>query len=174
MPPEIVQTIGALLEFSYLVHRNDFDEHLDMVDQALARFQELREVFRSTGVHPTGFSLPHQHSLNHYHLNIGNFGAPNSLCLSITESQHITAVKKPWHRSSKYEALEQMLITNQCLEEWKALHADFIKHGMLPCECVLAVQDKEEDGESGPIDSEWVMAHVTLAQTRHKCFIHSY
>ncbi|KIJ16060.1 hypothetical protein PAXINDRAFT_76254, partial [Paxillus involutus ATCC 200175] len=41
------------------------------------------------------------------------FGAPNGLCPSITESKHITAVKKPWRRSNKHNALGQILRTNQ-------------------------------------------------------------
>ncbi|EGN91443.1 hypothetical protein SERLA73DRAFT_67393, partial [Serpula lacrymans var. lacrymans S7.3] len=54
-----------------------------------------------------------QHSLTHYPLLICQFGAPNSLCLSITEAKHIKAVKEPWRHSSHYEALGQMLTTNQ-------------------------------------------------------------
>ncbi|KAF8953940.1 hypothetical protein BDZ97DRAFT_1678489, partial [Flammula alnicola] len=46
-------------------------------------------------------------------LQVQEFGAPGGLCSSITESRHITAVKKPWRRSSRFEALGQMLITNQ-------------------------------------------------------------
>lgn len=59
------------------------------------------------------------------------FGAPNELCLSITESKHIRAVKEPWRRSSRHKALGHMLITNQCLDQLAAAHADFASRGML-------------------------------------------
>ena len=36
---------------------------------------------------------------------------------SITENKHIFAAKKPWRRSSRFEALGQMLLTNQRLEK---------------------------------------------------------
>ena len=56
---------------------------------------------------------------------------PGGVCSSITESQHITAVKKPWCRSSRYKALGQMLVTNQQLDKLAAARVDFINRGML-------------------------------------------
>ncbi|KAJ7913803.1 hypothetical protein B0H13DRAFT_2004115 [Mycena leptocephala] len=49
-----------------------------------------------SGVCPDGFCLPRQHSLTHYRYLSQEFGAPNGLCSSITESKHIKAVKEPW------------------------------------------------------------------------------
>ncbi|KAF9538821.1 hypothetical protein CPC08DRAFT_738828 [Agrocybe pediades] len=40
------------------------------------------------------------------------FGSPNGLCSSITESKHIKAVKEPWRRSNRFNALSQMLCAN--------------------------------------------------------------
>ena len=93
---------------------------LEAFNAALAKFYVLREVFHTLGVRPTGFSLPRQHSLSHYRHLIEEFGAPGGVCSSITESRHITAVKKPWRRSSRYKALGQMLITNQRLDKLAA------------------------------------------------------
>ena len=113
-PPDAVKCITAFLDFCYLARRSDFDRNtLDALDNALCRFHTYHKFFRSSGVCKDGFSLPRQHSLVHYRINIQDFGAPNGLCSSITESRHITAVKKPWRRSNRYEALGQMLITNQ-------------------------------------------------------------
>ena len=177
IPPQIAEAIRALLDFCYLVRRNDFDEDtLDLIDEALGRFHHHREVFRTTGVRPDGFSLPRQHSLVHYRFNIELFGAPNGLCSSITESRHITAVKKPWRRSSRYEALGQMLLTNQQLDKLAASQADFIERGMLPHHRPPPLHDndgQEDEEEDGPSDGERVMAHVTLARTRRKNFTSS-
>ena len=98
---------------------------------ALSRFHQYREIFRTTGVRPDGFSLPRQHSLVHYEALIRLFGAPNGLCTSITESKHIKAVKEPWRRSNRYEALGQMLLTNQHLDKLAAAAINFEKRGML-------------------------------------------
>ena len=148
--------------------RSNFDRNtLDALDNALRRFHTYREFFRSSGVREDGFSLPRQHSLVHYRVNIQDFGAPNGLCSSITESRHITAVKKPWRRSNRYEALGQMLITNQRLDKLAAARADFIAREMLPPDRGPppgAIADEDDDG--GPIDDEKVMADVQLAWTR--------
>ena len=89
---------------------------LDQLDEALKHFHKYRTIFQELGVHdstPSGFSLPHQHAMVHYQQHIENFGAPNGLCLSITESKHITAVKRLWHRSSHYNPIKQIMLTNQ-------------------------------------------------------------
>ncbi|KAH8096961.1 hypothetical protein BXZ70DRAFT_865851, partial [Cristinia sonorae] len=88
-------------------------------------------VFINVGVRPDGFSsLARQHSLDHYPEHIRAFGAPNGLCSSITESKHIKAVKEPWRRSNCFEALGQMLLTNQRLDKLAAVKADFDARGM--------------------------------------------
>jgi hypothetical protein len=100
------------------------------IQDALARFHQHRKAFEDAGVVST-FSLPRQHSLLHYPRLIRLFGAPNGLCSSITESKHIKAVKEPWRRSSRFNALGQMLRTNQRLDKLAAMRADFTRRGMM-------------------------------------------
>ena len=52
------------------------------------------------------------------------------------ESKHIKAVKEPWHCSSHYKALGQMLLTNQQMDKLAASHVDFTKHGILKGTCL--------------------------------------
>ena len=59
------------------------------------------------------------------------FGAPNGLCSSITESKHIVMVKEPWQRSSRWNALREMLTMNSHLDKLAAAWVDFASHGML-------------------------------------------
>ena len=70
-------------------------------------------------------------ALSHYPRGIRLFGSPNGLCSSITESKHIKAVKEPWRRSNRYEALGQMLKTNERLDKLAAARVDFVAWGML-------------------------------------------
>ena len=72
----------------------------------------------------------------HYSRLIRMFGAPNGLCSSITESKHIKAVKEPWRRSNRYNALGQMLLTNQRLDKLAAARVDFTSRGMLNGTCL--------------------------------------
>ena len=88
------------------------------------------------------FNLPWQHSLNHYVKLIRAFGSPNVLCSSITESKHIKAVKEPWQCSSRFEALSQMLLTNQHLDKFAAARVDFTDCGMLEGTCLSLVWDQ--------------------------------
>jgi hypothetical protein len=83
--------------------------------------------------------MPRQHSIMHYHALIRLFGAPNGLCSSITESKHIRAVKEPWRRSNCNEALGQILITNQRLDQLAAARTDFSQRGMLNGSCLTNI-----------------------------------
>ncbi|KAG1752758.1 hypothetical protein EDD22DRAFT_981647 [Suillus occidentalis] len=105
VPRDIIRSIHEALTVDDLVQLQD----------ALDRFHQYREVFKTTGVRLT-FSLPHQHSLQHYARMILAFWSTQWPLL------HIKAVKEPWRRSSRYKALGQMLLTNQ---------HDFEARGML-------------------------------------------
>jgi hypothetical protein len=182
----MVTAISAFLDVCYLVRRSDISESaLKMFDTALLKFYTYREIFRTTGVRPNGFSLPRQHSLSHYRHLIQEFGAPGGICSSITESRHITAVKKPWRRSNRYEALGQMLLTNQRLDKLAAARVDFVDRGMLPPTALHPQQawmiaagrsgksnkKHEEDSGDGDDDSdavEMVEGNVVLARKRSK------
>jgi len=165
----MVQCIGAFLDACYIVRRADLDEtSVTSLQNTINHFHQLREIFRTTGVRPTGFSLPRQHSLKHYPHQIYEFGAPGGLCSSITESRHITAVKRPWRRSNHHEALGQMLLTNQRLDKLARIRVDFVERGLLPPSYAPPpkplVQDDDDD-EEGPEDAV-VTGNVTLARTR--------
>lgn len=67
----------------------------------------------------------------HYQQHIQNFGAPNSLCLSIIKSKHITTVKQPWHQSNHYNPIGQIMLTNQQMEKLTIACICFTLQGML-------------------------------------------
>lgn len=140
VPAQVVETIAAFLEFCYIARRNIItDDSLDQLNIALRKFHESRQIFSGTARPdgPSGFSLPRQHSMVHYHDHIKNFGSPNGLCSSITESKHITAVKDPWRRSNKHKALPQILKVNERLDKITAARADFTARGMLTDSCLI-------------------------------------
>ena len=121
-----MRTLRALLEFIYLAWRNIHDtESMEEMADTLKRFQQNCEVFVETGVHPENSTPPRQHAMVHYIKYIRLFGTPNGLCTSIAESKHIKVIKEPWRHSNRYNALGQMLHTNQCLDKLAASHVDF-------------------------------------------------
>jgi hypothetical protein len=128
----MVECLIAFLNVCYIARREDLDEaSLNDLQYNVDRFHRLREVFRED-VRPEGFSLPRQHSIYHYKDHVMEFAVPGGICSSITESRHITAVKQPWRRSNRHNALSQMLTTNQRLDKIAGAHVDFIARGMLP------------------------------------------
>ena len=128
----MVKAVAALIDFCYLVRRNVIDETaLVQIQDTLDKFHHHREIFREVGIRPDGFSLPRQHSLKHYVFSITQFGVPNGLCSSITESKHIKAVKRPYRHSGKNKPLGQMLITNQRIDKLTAARTHFTSLNML-------------------------------------------
>lgn len=134
----MVQALSAFLDFCYIARGNVHTQAtLSQMQDAIDRYHRLREIFLTSGACPNGFQLPRQHSLKHYYDLIVAFGAPNGLCSSITESKHIVAVKEPWRRSSRFNALGQMLLINQRLDKLAAARVDFTARRMLQGGCLL-------------------------------------
>lgn len=172
----MVRAFEAYLDFCYLVRRNVITEDtLNEITAALDRFHQYREIFLDTGV-CKDFALPRQHAMKHYRQHIENFGAPNGLCSSITESKHIVTVKRPWRRSSKFRALKQMLRTNQRLDKMAAARVHFETLKMLDGSLLndidilqVAAGDTSvpDDRDCGADDGPWLPSNQTrLAATR--------
>jgi hypothetical protein len=131
IPSAMVQCIAAFMDACYIARRNAITAPaLECFRRSVEQFQKLRNIFIETGVRAT-ISLPRQHALKHFHYAIQFFGSPNGLCSSITESKHIKAVKEPWRRSSRFQALVQMLQTLTRMDKMAALHQAFLDCGMM-------------------------------------------
>ena len=127
----MVQALSAFMDFCYLFRHNLFDKlTLNVIDVAMTKFHVYCIIFEDVGIH-NHFSLPCQHSVKHFRLLIQMIGAPNGLCSSITELKHIKAVKEPYRHSSHFEALGQMLLTNQRIDKLAACCIDLTTYNML-------------------------------------------
>ena len=112
----------------------------DAMREALEHFHELRMVFVETGVRPNGCGLPRQHSLIHYVHAIQQFGSPNGLCSSITESKHIEAVKETWRRSNRNEPIGQMLTSLSRLSQLSTAAVEYGRRGMLKNDVLIVIR----------------------------------
>ncbi|KAF7971583.1 hypothetical protein HWV62_20746 [Athelia sp. TMB] len=176
VPDGVVRALRAFIEFCYLARRDIHDANsIRQMDDALAEFHQHRQIFLELGVR-SNFNLPRQHSAPHWTKLIREFGAPNGLCSSITESKHIKAVKQPWRRSNRYKALEQMLYINQRTDKLSAARVDFVRRCMLeppPRSRQSAAADKAiaahalslDDSDGGPVEGRGILAEVQLAPT---------
>ncbi|SJL14821.1 uncharacterized protein ARMOST_18292 [Armillaria ostoyae] len=170
LPEEMMQCLASFLDFCYLVRRTDFNEDTILeVEAAVACFHHYRQIFITTGVRDT-ISLPRQHSLVHYRQHIIDFGAPNGLCSSITESHHITAVKKPWRRSNRYNALSQMLLTNQRLDKLAALRSELASYGLVTPNHPPPPDPFDLESEDVGAVDELILAEVKLAATKERAY----
>ena len=138
-PDEMMKALWSFLEFCYIAHHNVHDmQSLKELEDALQHYHHHRKIFLDTGVQ-NGFNLPHQHALVHYTNAIHLFSTLNGLCLSITESKHMKAVKEPWWQSSCFDGLGQMLLTNQHIDKLAEARADFTRWGILQGTCLLLI-----------------------------------
>ncbi|KAG7092132.1 hypothetical protein E1B28_008506 [Marasmius oreades] len=173
IPEQMAQCLATFLDFCYLVRQNDFTEDtIKQVQEAIDRFHALRVVFIETGIRE-GFLMPRMHAMMHYPLLIMQFGALNGVCSSITESRHITAVKRPWQRSNQNNALSQILLTNRRNDKLAALRSLLAERGLIPpihtsSQAKLFERDDLDEGpdESGECDSERLQAEVVLAKSK--------
>lgn len=126
-----MKCLATFLDLCYIFRRNAITiSAIEKAQALLAQFYDLRNIFIELGIR-THTSLPRQHALFHFIPAIINFGSPNGLCSSITESRHISAVKEPWRRSNRFDALSQMLVTIVRLDKLNTLHRLLSLHGYL-------------------------------------------
>ena len=128
VPSEMVHCIHTFLDFCYFV-QHDFHDNksLKATQDALDQFRHYCRIFINKGIHDN-FNLPQQHLLHHYIHLIQEYGSPDGICSSITENKHIQAVKE---QSSKWEAMWQMLVTNQWINKLAVPCMHFKSRGML-------------------------------------------
>lgn len=131
VPDEMVKCLAVFLDMCYIFRRNGITiSAIEKAQGLLSKFHQLRNIFVERGAR-THTSLPRQHALSHFIVSIVDFGSPNGLCSSITESRHISAVKEPWRRSNRFNALAQMLVTIVRLDKINSLHRLLSLHGYL-------------------------------------------
>lgn len=175
------------MDFCYLVRRNGITSNaLHEIENKLAQFHHYRDIFISTGVR-IDISLPRQHALKHYPRSIRLYGSPNGLCSSMTESKHIKAVKEPWRRSGRHNALVQMLRTNCRLDKMASARRAFDRLGMMAgtisAYTAMVLQGgepvveetptgNEDVNDIGPVSGPKVLSSIHLATTRGMLYFH--
>ncbi|KAJ3475789.1 hypothetical protein NLI96_g11604 [Meripilus lineatus] len=164
VPDDMVRCLVSFMDFCYLARRPSHTlEDFEQMQNYLDRFHQLRAVFITHGVRSDDFSLPRQHALSHYIPSIKLFGLPNGLCSSITESKHITAVKKPWRASNRNHSLKKILNTNVRMSKISAARIDFGHRSMLNGDVLTAARieigDIEDDHEV-PVEVIYEQRHL--------------
>ncbi|ESK83826.1 hypothetical protein Moror_13527 [Moniliophthora roreri MCA 2997] len=189
LPDGVVRAIAAFIDVCYLIRQDVISEDdIRQISAGIETFHRERAIFKDMEIKDT-FSLPCQHSLSHYPVLIAEFGSPNGLCSSITESKHISAVKEPWRRSSRNTPLSEMLVINERMDKVEWAEVDFRHRGMLSEAVTAGVSEAfaaranqyaekiasnlrvfasnpvdDEDDDGGPVDGRSIIAKVRLAK----------
>ncbi|KAF8257651.1 hypothetical protein EI94DRAFT_1708769 [Lactarius quietus] len=131
IPSAMVHCIAAFMDTCYIACQNAIDlPSLEHFQGYVQTYHDLHDVFIEAGV-CVDVAVPRQHALSHFHHAIHQFSSSNGLCLSITKSKHIPATKDTWQRSSKNNAMGQMVRTIQWMDRMSLLHQHFKECGML-------------------------------------------
>ena len=135
VPPEMVWAVSTFLDFTYLVRRQVISANvLQWVKKTVENFHEYRKIFKAVGI-VDDFNLPRQHVIVHYPRFIQQFGAPNGLCTSITESKH-KHVKTAYKHTNRVAPVEQMTKYSERMDKMSAQYTEYQRRGMLPREKV--------------------------------------
>ncbi|KAF6744017.1 hypothetical protein DFP72DRAFT_1036008 [Ephemerocybe angulata] len=154
VPDRMVECLSSFMDICYIFRRNKITTSaLTRAEQELKRFHALREVFVEHGTR-AHCSLPRQHALTHFITAIPEFGSPNGLCSSITESRHITAVKEPWRRSSRFNALPQMLQIIVRLDQLAELRTRLSRAGQLEGSTAWYMACSMSEGAAVPSEND--------------------
>ena len=166
VPDELLFALRYLLDFCYLVRRPHITaSNIVEIEETLTSYTYHRLFVLETGIRDN-FKLPRQHTLYHFPHLIREFGAPNGLCSSITESKHIDAVKKPWRSSNKFEALNQMILANVRSDKLRALGLEFIRRGYYSAQSTNDMHDSDDDDPYYGVDDSPMnlVSEINLAQ----------
>ncbi|KAF8595283.1 hypothetical protein BDV93DRAFT_457131, partial [Ceratobasidium sp. AG-I] len=158
-PPELIQVIRALLDFSYLAHGEQLsDIELAEMEEALALFHKAKYVLVRMDM-VTGIGafdrLAKLHMLSHYTESIRQLGTPDGYSTETPEHLHIIYVKTGWRMSSRRDPIPQIVKYVRRLEAiqlQRTLVDEY--YGERPGEEVEEVSDMYGDDEDESQDEE--------------------
>ena len=107
-PARLLQAVRGILDFLFLarypVHTG---ESLDLLDAALKRFHDNKEIFIDFGVH-ANFNFPKVHFTGHYQWFIELFGTTDNYSTEYTECLHIDLAKDAYRATNFKDEYPQM------------------------------------------------------------------
>ncbi|CAE6457916.1 unnamed protein product [Rhizoctonia solani] len=110
VPDRVLKTVIAVIDFIHYarlpVHT---DSTLQLLDDALARFHELKDVFVEFEIR-TDFNINKIHSMVHYSESIRQLGAADGYNTETPERLHIEFAKRAYKATNRRDFFEQMTV----------------------------------------------------------------
>ncbi|KAG6808332.1 hypothetical protein H0H92_004461, partial [Tricholoma furcatifolium] len=102
--------VRSILDFLYLAqYPLHSDETLDLMENALNKFHDNRDIFIDLGVR-TNMNIPKLHSLSHYVMYIKLHGTTDNYNTEYTERLHIELAKDAWRATNSKDEFPQITI----------------------------------------------------------------
>ncbi|KAF7336396.1 hypothetical protein MVEN_02188200 [Mycena venus] len=109
-PVRLVSAVRGILDFLYLAqYPMHTDQTLGLLDEALTRFHENKDVFIDLGVREA-FNLPKLHACTHYVMYIRLFGTTDNYNTEYIERLHIDLAKEAYRSTNFKDELPQMTL----------------------------------------------------------------
>ncbi|KAG9086960.1 hypothetical protein FS749_003261 [Ceratobasidium sp. UAMH 11750] len=126
---KVVAAGRALLNFMYLAHSSLLtDSELADMDEVLCTFHQNKDIFKLKGAVTTKKAfhrIPKIHMIQHYVYLIKQLGTPDGYNTETSEHLHIDFAKIGYQRSSKVNAIKQMVLYIQRVEAI-AMHKEYV------------------------------------------------
>ncbi|KAG8743109.1 hypothetical protein FRC11_014025, partial [Ceratobasidium sp. 423] len=110
VPDRVLKAVIAVIDFIYYarlpVHT---DTTLQLLDDALARFHEFKDVFVTWQIR-TDFNINKLHSMIHYSESIRQLGAADGYNTETPERLHIEFAKRAYQATNRREFFKQMTV----------------------------------------------------------------
>jgi hypothetical protein len=104
----LIRTVRALLDFVYLArYPIHTDETLELLDDALARFHDAKDIFVDLGVRDA-FNIPKLHFMQHYMMFIRLYGTTDNFDTAYTERLHMDFAKEAYAATNRKDEFIQM------------------------------------------------------------------
>jgi hypothetical protein len=127
-----MSAVRGILDFLYLAqYPMHTDQTLVLLDEALTRFHENKDVFVDLGVREA-FNLPKLHACTHYVMYIRLFGTTDNYNTEYTERLHIDLAKEAYRSTNFKDELPQMTLWLERKEKILR-HEKFIKWKLDGC-----------------------------------------
>ncbi|KAJ7870322.1 hypothetical protein B0H14DRAFT_3083895 [Mycena olivaceomarginata] len=128
----LMSAVRGILDFLYLAqYPMHTDQTLVLLDEALTRFHENKDVFVDLGVREA-FNLPKLHACTHYVMYIRLFGTTDNYNTEYTERLHIDLAKEAYRSTNFKDELPQMTLWLERKEKILR-HEKFIKWKLDGC-----------------------------------------
>ncbi|CAE6469638.1 unnamed protein product [Rhizoctonia solani] len=110
VPDRVMKTVLAVIDFIYYarlpVHT---DTTLQLLDDALARFHEFKDIFVELGIR-TDFNINKIHSMVHYSESIRQMGTADGYNTETPERLHIEFAKRAYKATNRRDFFAQMTL----------------------------------------------------------------